>query len=97
MIPSFTAQKGQLAAKDPQASGTAVPTHWASVVQMVGTAVSTDIPATPPPCHAEDGILRSPQEHKIVPKHTKDMLKFVHCDTFFLYSVQISASQPQFN
>lgn len=82
MIPSFSAQEGKLAAKEPQASGAAVLTHWASVVGMVCTAVSMDIPATPPPCHAEESTLRSPQEHKNPPKQTKeDMLfNFVHCN-----------------
>lgn len=28
VIPSFTAHQGKLAAKDPQTSGAAVPTHW---------------------------------------------------------------------
>ncbi|KAI3358501.1 hypothetical protein L3Q82_014919, partial [Scortum barcoo] len=74
VIPSFSAQMGQLAAKDPQASGPAVPTHWASVVQMGVTAASMDIAVTPPPSHAEFGNLRSPsgtQEQVKTPRTSK--------------------------
>lgn len=92
MTPSFSAQEGKLAAKEPQASGTAVLTHWASVVWMVYTAVSMDITATPPPCHAEDGTRRSPQEHENPPTQTKEdtLFEFVHCDSFAIILIHTS-------
>lgn len=89
VIPGFTAHKGSLAARDPKASGPAVLTHWASVVLMVGTAVCMDISVTPPPCHAPNSTLGSPQEHRSLPQQTEDMLKCAVTAFFFIILVHI--------